>query len=70
MWETNPTSKYRAELIGGLLASHILSRLESVIQQGATGVQIYCDNLGLVQHAPGRPFSKKQAQSDVLTVST
>jgi hypothetical protein len=63
-------SNYRAEIIGGLLASHILRTLDSLITGGTTGVQLYCDNLGVVHHAhhPFRTLSERQAQADVLSV--
>jgi hypothetical protein len=63
-------SNYRAEIIGGLLASHILRTLDSLITEGTTGAQIYCDNLGVVHHAhhPYRTLSERQAQADVLSV--
>ena len=64
-------SNYRAEIIGGLLASHILCTLDSMILSHAS-VQLYCDNLGVVHHAhhPHRPLSERQPQSDALTVFT
>lgn len=63
-------STYSAEIIGGLLANHILCTLDNVIPQSTTGVQIYCDNLGVAHHAqrPSLLLSKKQAQSDILSV--
>ena len=56
-------SNYRAELIGGLLVSPILRTLDNVIPHGTMGVQIYCDNLGVVHHAqhPFWSLSEKQA---------
>lgn len=70
--KTDPSSatNYRAEIIGGLLASHVLHTIDSILPVSKTRVHIYCDNLGVVNHAqhPHRPLHEKQAQSDVLTV--
>ena len=64
-------SNYRAEIIGGLLASHVLSMLNDM-SLGQASVKLYCDNLGVVHHAhhPHRPLSERQPHSDVLTVFT
>ena len=70
--KTDPASasNYRAELIGGLMASHILRTLDGLIPHEATGVTLFCDNLGVIHHAqhPWRSLPEKQAQSDVLSV--
>ena len=70
--KTDPASasNYRAELIGGLIASHILRTLDGLITHEPTGVTLFCDNLGVIHHAqhPWRPLPEKQAQSDVLSV--
>ena len=42
---------YRAEIIGGLLASRILPTLDSMIPQDAMDVQIDYDNLEAVHHS-------------------
>ena len=68
--DSNTASNYRAELIGGLLASHILHTLNDVIPHGHTAVHLFCDNLGVINHAhhPCQPLPEKQAQSDILSV--
>jgi hypothetical protein len=70
--KTDPASasNYRAELIGGLLASHILRTLDGLISHESTGVTLFCDNLGVIHHAqhPWRQLPEKQSQSDVLSV--
>ena len=55
MTAPDSASNYRAEIIGGLLASHILFTLDGMITGDTSGVKIYCDNLGVVHHAQ-HPF--------------
>jgi hypothetical protein len=70
MTAPDSASNYRAEIIGGLLASHILFTLDGMMTGDTSGVKIYCDNLGVVHHAqhPFRTLSDRQAQADVLSV--
>ena len=64
-------SNYRGELIGALIASHIL-KIASKHSSSKRAVQLYCDNLGVIHHAshPERLIKDKQPQSDVLTIVT
>jgi hypothetical protein len=71
--KTNPrtASNYRGELIGAVIASHILT-IASEHSFSNRAVQLFCDNLGVIHHAshPESPIKDKQPQSDVLTIFT
>ena len=71
--KTNPmtASNYRGELIGAVIASHILT-IASEHSFSDRAVQLFCDNLGVIHHAshPESPIKDKQPQSDVLTIFT
>ena len=64
-------SNYRGELIGALIASHILTIAGEHLSSNKA-VQLYCDNLGVIHHAshPENPIKTNQPQTDVLTMFT
>ena len=70
---TSPSiaSNYRGELLGGMIASHIL-RTASHYSTSEHLVQVYCDNQGVIHHAshPDSLIPPRQTQSDVLQVFT
>ncbi len=69
--DCNSASNYRGELIGALLASHILTTA-SEYSFSTKKVRLYCDNLGVIHHAShlDRTIRDKQPQADALTIFT
>jgi hypothetical protein len=62
-------SNYRGELIGGVAITVALLALQgSTVKTPTTKLEIYCDNLGVVQHANRRykPLPEKQPQADLI----
>jgi hypothetical protein len=61
-------SNYRGELLGGLIATHLLVTAVNYTNISPNNVLIYCDNMGVVQHGnnPIKHLSEKQSQADVL----
>jgi hypothetical protein len=71
--KTNSTtaSNYRGELLGALLASHILTIASEQHISNRT-VKLYCDNLGVINHAlhPESTLKTNQPQADILLMFT
>jgi hypothetical protein len=61
-------SNYRGELLGGLIATHLLVMAVKYMNIKPTDTLIYCDNMGVVTHGnnPYRSLPEKQPQADIL----
>ena len=62
-------SNYRGELIGGVAISIILLALSRCTRSSSTkAFEVYCDNMGVVQHGNARhkPLPEKQPQADLI----
>ncbi len=61
-------SNYRGELLGGLIATHLLVMAAKYTNINPKGIQIYCDNMGVVHHGnnPHKSLPEKQPQADIL----
>jgi hypothetical protein len=59
---------YRRELLGGLIATHLLVTAVNYTKIPPNSTLIYCDNMGVVQHGnnPLKTLSEKQSLADVL----
>ena len=61
-------SNYRGELLGGLIATHLLVMAVKYTNIKPTNTLIYCDNMGVVTHGnnPHKSLPEKQPQADIL----
>ncbi len=66
--DEHTASNYRGELLGGLIATHVLVTASDYTTKPPDYTPIYCDNMGVICHGnnPLTTLSKKQSQADVL----
>ncbi len=66
---SSSASNYRGELLGALIASHILC-ISNAFTSSATKVHLHCDNMAVVHHTshPESTLKGNQAQADILAV--
>lgn len=66
---SSSASNYRGELLGALIASHIMC-ISNAFTSSATKVHLHCDNMAVVHHTshPESTLKGNQAQADILAV--